>query len=224
MLIKILQIKIDRHRKAHHSLAGTANEKKADKLLVQELNRTQVQNNPARINDLNMDTAILCNNTNCGIEDHTRGVGYICFDFSDWSLYNCYISSNITLQQYKSYVDTVMPHARRNCVEWMNTPNMVSHNEETTPTFARGNQMLFIDLTVSSQGMATKVSGWRVFTEENISLHKTIFFNISTSEGQRKADWYPARHPNTAVLTTALEITEDNIKDPEQNISVVRNA
>ncbi|KAG5860361.1 hypothetical protein JTB14_002882 [Gonioctena quinquepunctata] len=56
-----------------------------------------------------------------------------------------------------------------------------------------------------------------------MSLHRTIFFNISTSGGQRKADWYPARHLNNAVFKTALEITEGNIKDLEQLISVVKN-
>ncbi|KAG5894448.1 hypothetical protein JTB14_014895 [Gonioctena quinquepunctata] len=67
------------------------------------------------------------------------------------------------------------------------------------------------DLTLSSQGTATKVSRYKVSTEENMSLHRTIFFNISTSGGQRKIDWYPTRHLNKAVFTTAHEITEGNI-------------
>ncbi|KAG5873069.1 hypothetical protein JTB14_010415 [Gonioctena quinquepunctata] len=70
-------------------------------------------------------------------------------------------------------------------VEWMNTQNMVAHNEETTPKLARVAQTSFIDLTLSSQGMTTKVSGSNFFTEENMSLHKTIFLDISISGKQR---------------------------------------
>ncbi|KAG5867651.1 hypothetical protein JTB14_034456 [Gonioctena quinquepunctata] len=89
-------------------------------------------------------------------------------------------------------------------VEWMNTPNMVSHNEGYTPTFARGNQMSFIDLTLSSRGMATKV-----------------YESLQRRGDEPRQDHTP---PHQHKHGKNVKLTEGNIENPEQLISVVKNA
>nr|CAH7763998.1 unnamed protein product [Callosobruchus chinensis] len=44
--------------------------------------------------------------------------------------------------------------------EWIAVLNLVVHNSGDKPTFLRGLSMSFIDVTLLSQSLATKISKW----------------------------------------------------------------
>nr|CAH7755103.1 unnamed protein product [Callosobruchus chinensis] len=81
--------------------------------------------------------------------------------------------------------------------EWIAELNLVVHNSGDKPTFLRGSCMSFIDVTLSSQSLATKICGWAVSETESMSDHSFIFFEIidqnpgrrAAIQVDRKVDW-----------------------------------
>ncbi|XP_074027674.1 uncharacterized protein [Leptinotarsa decemlineata] len=223
-----------------------AEERKADIVLVQEHNLSMV-----RIRDATNDTATLCRNRKIGIMKHTSGAGYSEMNFGKWALFNCYISQNITSQQFKAYIDEVMQKADRNTnfiiagdlnakstfwiseytesrgeyiAEWMNSLNLAVQNTENTPTFVRGRQASYIDVTLSSEGMASKVFDWQVSVNESMILHRYIFYIIDVEKHSTKTDWHPVHYIDKRVITNALEILEEGIEDVDQLVTAMRSA
>nr|XP_023027496.1 uncharacterized protein LOC111515504 [Leptinotarsa decemlineata] len=226
-------------------------EKEIDIILVQEPNKSLTGSNPKWIKDLRSDTAIYCINPNCGVVTHEVGLGFVCLIFNNWALYNCYISPNCTLEQYKEYIDRVMEHVRdggREAVvvgdfnaksamwaaaitdtrgdylaEWIQAQNMVVHNEGETPTFTRGTQSFHIDITLSTQGIARNIQGWEVSTEESLSLHKYISFEIRDKLKTPKLEWRETHYIKELDFITKIQAVEQRITSTSELTNVVRN-
>lgn len=60
-------------------------------------------------------------------------------------------------------------------------------NEGNKPTFVRGASETHLNLTLVTQGAASRVTGWKILDKEALSLHKYIVFNINANIGQQKA-------------------------------------
>nr|CAI5862958.1 unnamed protein product [Callosobruchus analis] len=56
---------------------------------------------------------------------------------------------------------------------------MVVYNKENSPTFVRGDSVSFIDITCSTQKVATQIHNWQILEEETLSDHKFIYFEIA---------------------------------------------
>nr|CAI5836285.1 unnamed protein product [Callosobruchus analis] len=62
--------------------------------------------------------------------------------------------------------------------EYMAALDIVAHNTDGTPTFQRGSSESFIDITLSTQSVAKKITNWKVMENETLSDHKHIYFEI----------------------------------------------
>nr|CAI5829680.1 unnamed protein product [Callosobruchus analis] len=62
--------------------------------------------------------------------------------------------------------------------EYMAALDIVAHNTGGTPTFQRGSSESFIDITLSTQSVAKKITNWKVMENETLSDHKHIYFEI----------------------------------------------
>lgn len=64
--------------------------------------------------------------------------------------------------------------------EWIESNNLVIQNRGNTPTFKRGTQESIIDITLSSESTAARVTNWKVLDDvESLSLHQYISFEIN---------------------------------------------
>lgn len=104
-------------------------------------------------------------------------------------------------------------------------------NEGNTPTFTNIRTGTVIDLTLASQGIGRKISGWKVLEEDSYSDHKYITFELGTKEeeptlfrNKKKTDWEKYRHliingleaeepviPNTGILDIEAQKLNDLI-------------
>ncbi|XP_074031398.1 uncharacterized protein [Leptinotarsa decemlineata] len=177
--LKIVQFNADRRRDAHNLLKKIIQEKEIDIALIQEPNMALTTGNPRWILDESGTTAVLCENPRCGVTTHETGQNFICIVLKDWSIYNCYISPNIPMNEFRNRVDNIMEHVRDQgkealivgdfnaksalwsspmsdargeyLVEWINALNISVCNEGNIPTFVRGAQTSFIDVTLATQ-------------------------------------------------------------------------
>lgn len=66
-----------------------------------------------------------------------------------------------------------------------------------TPTFIRGESQSHLDVTACSVGLWSRILDWRVDSEENLSLLRNVFFDVSmdmernggTDTGERRQCW-----------------------------------
>lgn len=58
-------------------------------------------------------TALYCRNRRCGVEKHFIKKGYTKLRMKQLSLYNCYISPNLSLDNYKEYVESLLDDIQR---------------------------------------------------------------------------------------------------------------
>lgn len=63
------------------------------------------------------------------------------------------------------------------CKEWIAFLDLVIHNTETTPSFARGECTSHIDVTLSIKPIARKMQNWRTGTSENMRSWNTVISN-----------------------------------------------
>lgn len=235
--LRLLQVNVDRRKNAGDMAILTAKEKGIDVILVQEPNVFQTKKDPRWIIDNRRDVAIYCNNRNCGIVSHKTLDGYIKLYFQRSTVYNCYISPNTDLNTYKRYIDGLMEDARAErgdiviagdfnaksgtwgsdledrrgeyLNEWLDSLNFSVLNDGIIPTFARGTQRSFIDLTICSANC--QAANWQVHPEvETLSLHRYITFEvkIDTKSKKRtgKGEW-KERFLDQTALKDVLQLT-----------------
>ncbi|KAG5865921.1 hypothetical protein JTB14_002022 [Gonioctena quinquepunctata] len=57
----------------------------------------------------------------------------------------------------------------------------ISINNNSTPTFQRGDSISHIDITLSTDRTASRKHNWEVSEDENMSLHKNITYRVDTA-------------------------------------------
>ena len=70
-------------------------------------------------------------------------------------------------------------------IDWIAASDMVVHNDGRIPTWSRGRSESYIDITCSTQKIASHIKEWEVSMEESLSDHRHIFFQIA---GIKKQD------------------------------------
>lgn len=106
-MISFLQINVGRARVAHDVAEAVARRRGVDVILYQEPNK-KISENQGVLTDTRTDTAIYCLNKPLGIKAHERLEGFSRTTFEGWDLYNCCLSANISLQDFKQKVDEIM--------------------------------------------------------------------------------------------------------------------
>ncbi|KAI5730899.1 hypothetical protein M8J77_001764 [Diaphorina citri] len=144
----------------------------------------------------------------------TSGSCYVRVDTETTSYYSCYLSPNDRIEVFKRKLGEIEDSIReinskeiiitgdfnskayawcspvedtRGIIlaEWFASLDIVILNKGSTPTFIRENTSSFLDITASSQGIVRKIIRWEVLTEENLSDHNTILFEINNATQQQ---------------------------------------
>lgn len=163
--------------------------------------------------DRREDAAVFCRSKNIGVENFFKLEGAVRLQFDKFDIYSCYISPNIPLDAFKGDIDNIMYEVRRRkreaiivgdlnakspawgsptedargvyLTEWAAVLDLVVINRGDTPTFVRGESKSFIDITLATTRIASKIKNWTVSDEESLSLHRFIYFELDVSGGDR---------------------------------------
>ncbi|KAJ8977860.1 hypothetical protein NQ317_004768 [Molorchus minor] len=208
----VLQTNLGRCRAAHDIAYAVAGEKKADIIIISEPNVKLVSSHNYLV-DNRKDVAIQIRNKHVGINRVEKGEGFVKLLFENWHLYGCYVSPNISFQEFKLYIDSIMvqirdgekeaifagdlnaksalwgsPYSdeRGNYVaEWAAELNLTIINTGTTPTFERGSSGTYIDVTGATANITKYVKGWEVLSGEVLTFHHHILFEV---DQQKKSE------------------------------------
>lgn len=202
--MKFLQINTDRGREAHDLMIKTARDNRIDVCLIAEPNKSITEEWYGHVN-----AKILVLSNNFYVEDKGMGDGHTWFDMGKVRIVSCYISPNCSIDELSHILDEISytirgrgikeiiiggdfnakswgwgehRQDRRGVVvsEWIEAENLVIFNNGEVPTFRRGTQNSIIDLTLGSEGIASKLRNWEVLDDvETLSLHQYIQLEIS---------------------------------------------
>ncbi|XP_074031108.1 uncharacterized protein [Leptinotarsa decemlineata] len=239
MLLQILQINTDRRRNAHYLMQRMAEELNVDVVVIQEPNRAIVRKDSKFNTDPGEDTAIWCRNRRCGVVGHKSEHGFTCIAFDTWNLYNCYVSPNIVLGNFKEYIDRLAQHIRNGrkdvvvsgdlnakstmwnsdstdrrgeyVEEWISEVNMTVHNTGRVPTFSRAEQSSIIDITLSTGELSTRISDWHVSQVERGSLHNYVLYRVETERKATKIVRHQEIYVDARAFRDAFELLSHNI-------------
>lgn len=237
MNIKILQINVGRAYAAQDMAHATAKEKGADILIVGEPNKKRVQGSEW-LKDSRTNVAAKVLTKNPRVLNHEIGDGYLILTLTEYSLVCCYISPNLPEQDYNNEVDVIMrkidgreaivlgdinakssqwgsPRTDRKGEYWeccLATRDMVVHNTGIMPTFIRGDTKSYIDVTISTTGIARRIKKWEVLETETLTEHQYIFFEIEGVLARRK------KHNTKAIIDwrafkDTVELTQGEMTD-----------
>lgn len=209
---KILQVNLGRSRVAHDLTYVAAIEEKVDIVIIGEPNK-QMAKKQGFIMDEEEVVAAHIINKSVGIAKHERGRGYIKLTFGDWSLYGCYISPNITTDEFEERLDGIMASAKREkkaiiiagdlnsksplwgspasdkrgeyVAEWAAELDLVFLNSGEH-TFERGSTVSHIDVTCACQSMAMRTVGWKILEGEFSTHHRHILFTVKDKNHKMK--------------------------------------
>ncbi|XP_074031354.1 uncharacterized protein [Leptinotarsa decemlineata] len=168
------------------------------------------------------------------------------------NIYSCYISPNIPINEYKGTTDAIMqdvmdqgkeaviagdfnaksplwgaPHTdeRGNYLtDWIATLDLTIHNNGN-PTFERGVSKSHIDITMTTNRIASKVKDWKTMDEETMSQHKYIHFHISTMIGEKR-QWNKKPYLNKATFRKIVEreLKNDSTPTVDNYLSILASA
>ncbi|KAJ8917064.1 hypothetical protein NQ315_012983, partial [Exocentrus adspersus] len=177
----------------------------ADIIVASEPNKKLVKK-AGWIADNRSDVAVYFKNKGLRVSKTTLGEGFLVIEMEEFQLVATYISPNISRAEYKAALDRCMENIRPDetsvilgdfnaksqewgapaqdergaaLMEWVAALDLVPHNTGE-PTFIRGNSATHIDITLSTQSGARKLSQWRVMENSPITGHQFICFCIGT--------------------------------------------
>lgn len=116
--------------------------------------------------------------------------------------------------------------------EWMAMENLYLINDGRVPTFVRGPQESYIDLSIGTEGMVSTINNWRVAEEiETLSDHQYILFNIGwdhrrsiDGEEEVKKRWDIKKLDREVLLGALQNLRREGVsrvERPEQLINLV---
>lgn len=198
MTIKVLQINVDRRSKAQDLARATADSLDCDIIATQEPNRALVSSDRRWIVDEEGDTAVFCKNRNCDAVIHKCNKGYTKLRMLKWTLFNCYISLNVSFEIYREFVERLMDDIKGEegevlvvgdfnskstlwgagrqdrrgefLADCMMAQQLVILNTGTTPTFVRREQSSIIDISFCTTDLSRRIKSWSVLDFEALSV------------------------------------------------------
>lgn len=202
--MKILQVNLGRSKRAHDMAFLTANEEGIDVIVASEPNKNIIKNN--WITDTKGDVAILLRNRNIKISNIIKRPGLLTVTCEQFSIHGCYISPNINMEAYEKHIKDLIEVLQTNkkeaivlgdfnakATEWGSpttdrrgqlltevicSRNMIIANNGNKPTFVRGESKSYIDITFSTNKIATQITKWEVLDNETLTEHAHIRFEI----------------------------------------------
>ena len=212
-MIRVLQCNTNRCRAAHDLLDNTLSTRGYEVCIVSEPNRARADGG-RWIVDQRKDVGIWVSRS----AQQRRvavggGRGYVWVDMGAAVFYSCYVSPNVPLTEFESYLDELERSvatwsARRlvivagdfnsASVEWGSRATDVrgtillemalrrglrTINDGRVPTFSRCEQESYLDLTFCPEDMGNRVEGWRVLEQETLSDHRYLEYSVREAGG-----------------------------------------
>jgi len=230
-MINFIQINTGTCRESHSLLYATASQHSADILLVSEQYK---KDSRPKLEDTSKRAAII-NFSGLAVdkEGQTEN-GFVWAKIKNINIYSCYWSPNSTIEEYNDFLDRLQNSIRRErgeaiiagdfnakhvawgspindtrgekLIEMIYSLNMIVCNEGQRPTFERDGSSSYIDITAATELTASMMYNWKVLTENSLSLHNYITFNIATtkSNAATPTGW----NTHTMDKSKALEMVE----------------
>ena len=194
--MEILQINIDRKRISHDLLHSIVNRDKIDLCIISEPNK-KIAKSLKYLTDRRCDAAIVVADRDIILRGYGGGDGFVWAELEDIILYSCYVSPNVAMEEFEKFLldlDNEMKQHQKPkenkrgdvLAEWLQERDMIILNRGNKPTFIRGEQASFIDITTCSESLTPYVTEWRVTDEETLGCHQMVRYKIS--ETLRKAE------------------------------------
>ena len=86
--------------------------------------------------------------------------------------------------------------------EWMSGLSIVVLNRGGRPTFVRNGRGSYIDVTMCSENVVSRITNWRVLTEETLGWHQLISYEYRE----------PKRREVPQRITRGWRINDNNLK------------
>ncbi|XP_026811330.1 uncharacterized protein LOC113552686 [Rhopalosiphum maidis] len=238
-MTRILQVNLNCCKVAQQLLLQTATEKKADVIIICEQNKTLTH----WYSDTDGKAAIATHQAIIPEEIGKPGRGYVWVRIRGIRIYSCYVSPNITMDDYKDFIERLETSIRSGSgevllagdfnakhAEWGSAVsdqrghvlaslaaslNLNVCNLGNTPTFERGSSQSILDLTFASPLTAREIADWSVLDEETRSDHKYIFYRMGI-HGERRS--------NCPIGWSRKKLDSQKIKDYLDGKEMPRNA
>lgn len=205
--INFIQVNLNRSPKAHYMLQAFIPKTETDMCLLSEPN-LRIAKEKNLILDDKGDAAIWITNSDIRVNTLIKGEGYVGIIIEKTLFFSVYISPNITESETEKNLEnmgevlntwygqiliggdfnawatdwgsTKTDKRGRMIKEWIAEHNLYYMNDGLTPTFIRGIQESFIDLTLGSEQILEHILNWKVRDdEENCSDHRYITFKYT---------------------------------------------
>lgn len=183
-----------------------AKDTRADILICSEPNKALISRSEWHT-DADMDVGVLATG-NARTNLRGKGKGFAWIQLKGFTVFSCYISPNATDSGFTTFIADLRAaiRGRGPCLivgdfnskhriwgskrtdrrgtaiaEWAAADTLTIHNCGTTPTFRRNKQESYIDLTLSTPGVAPLIQNWKVDDEsESLSDHNYITMQVAT--------------------------------------------
>lgn len=207
--IRILQINLNRSRAAHDLALETAQELKADIILLSEPNLRAIKNRKDWICDKEQNTAIKIL-SNIPLKNQSSGPGFSCVTLPELTIYSVYSSGNNNIELLENTLFNIERRIRsrkekaiiagdfnakspewgmdyrdrrgETVTEWMAANDLIIANQGNVPTFQVQGYSSILDLTFSTENISNRIVNWKVLDRESLSDHNYIFFELSSSK------------------------------------------
>ncbi|XP_015511261.1 uncharacterized protein LOC107218032 [Neodiprion lecontei] len=191
-MINFLQLNVNKCWVTQDLMLQTAREKRADVLLLSEVNPAGAPED--WLQDNTASGAIAITNSNVPLRPGGRGTGFVRAWIGSARVYNCYFSPNTSIDIFVGQLDVLEYSIRGHGSGWALVAgdfNAKSAGWGSAQTDERGLLLRFygnvnvehtgsssiIDVTLASAGLAAAISSWRVLeSEESLSDHGYISF------------------------------------------------
>lgn len=209
MIFKFLQINVGRSKDAHALLDAFSRQVETSIILISEPNK-KISKDRGYITDQEIDSALVLIDKNIRVSRIISKKGYAGVVTENILMLSVYISPNVEEEVAVEILENIRldirgwrghvviggdfnakarewGSARGNrrgdiLLEWMAEQNLHVLNRGNTPTFVRGEQTSFIDLTLCSAHTLQNIVDWKVLDNElSISLHRYITYDLDTS-------------------------------------------
>ncbi|KAJ8967280.1 hypothetical protein NQ317_001950 [Molorchus minor] len=191
--IKILQTNLGQSRAAHDVANKVAYDRGADLVIISEPN-IRLVTKQSYITDTRKEVAVQIINKDIGLVNIEKGEGFIKLVFEEWHLYCCYISPNIPMLTFQTYIDKIMKSIRDGNSEAIFAGDLNAKSALWGSPFTdnrgkyiadwAGASKSYIDVTGATAGIAKKIHGWEVLQDEVLTYHQHIYFEVGS--GRRR--------------------------------------
>lgn len=209
MLIKVLQINVNRIRASHDVVTAVVEGEKIDITAVSEPNKNYIKK-AVWFADIKEDAAIYLKNRKLKVDEVRGGEGFTWIQFKELLFVSAYASPNADIDDFQQQLEKIgdvlkekegpkliigdfnakspqrgsMVHDNREkrMTEWMAQQQLIAINQSSILTFCRGEYESFLDLTLAAEEIASKIKNWKVLEEKSLSDHSIITFEIEVKD------------------------------------------